>query len=68
MSKYDEDQCSCHINPPCGYCTSHCECVICGKKIHNDDAVYVKGPNVSATLPPEEFGPMCKECSNKEGD
>ena len=27
------DGCSCHINPPCSYCTSHC--IDCGN--HNDE-------------------------------
>lgn len=29
----DPQGCSCHINPPCGYCTSHC--VDCG--LHDDE-------------------------------
>lgn len=36
--KSDDDyegpgSCTCHINPPCNYCTSHC--IDCGQ--HNDD-------------------------------
>lgn len=30
---YEADSCSCHINPPCNYCTNHC--ADCGSK--NDE-------------------------------
>lgn len=25
--------CTCHINPPCSFCTSHVECDICGQRV-----------------------------------
>ena len=32
-----EEGCSCHINPPCGYCTSRSECERCGTILFSDD-------------------------------
>lgn len=29
--------CSCHINPPCGYCEQTYECDNCGRLKHPDD-------------------------------
>lgn len=31
--KFCEDQCACHINPPCSFCTDHMECEICGQRV-----------------------------------
>ena len=33
----DADCCSCHISPPCSYCTSRCECSKCGKIVGEDE-------------------------------
>lgn len=43
--------CSCHINPPCSYCTDRCECAKCGELNITDDMVYLNG----------EF--YCEECN-----
>lgn len=37
------DGCSCHIAPPCSYCTSHCPCEWCDKSIYNDYLIEVGG-------------------------
>ena len=33
---FEEDCCSCHISPPCSYCTSHSICEKCGKDVLNE--------------------------------
>jgi hypothetical protein len=39
VGDYDWGGCSCHISPPCGYCTSHAECGLCNQTVLNDDMV-----------------------------
>lgn len=43
--KYDGDGCSCHVNPPCSYCTSsYLECNVCGTTLdeaNNLNALHV---------------------------
>ena len=36
MAFEEEGCCSCHINPPCTYCTSHSICEECGKNVLNE--------------------------------
>ncbi len=40
---FEEGCCSCHINPPCSYCTSHAICEECGEMVLegyiNDDLI-----------------------------
>lgn len=31
--------CSCHINPPCSFCTECLECIGCGNFYHEDEDV-----------------------------
>jgi hypothetical protein len=45
--------CSCHIHPPCSYCTESYECNNCGRICHPDD----KG-----------LGPLCNVCLEKDQD
>lgn len=35
-------ECSCHINPPCNYCTELIECPACGDFVHpkEDDRIF----------------------------
>jgi hypothetical protein len=58
-----EGQCSCHINPPCGFCTSHVECDICGQLVCEDKATEVtnKSDGNKITVCPD-----CEERSNGE--
>ena len=50
-------ECTCHINPPCGYCLEKVECCICGGLVHPDEALYIQK---SAD---DESGPICDECA-----
>ena len=29
--------CSCHLNPPCGYCTDRHDCARCGEQFYDPD-------------------------------
>lgn len=42
IDSWDEG-CSCHISPPCSYCTSHAYCEICDEHVYNDYLVEVDG-------------------------
>jgi len=48
--------CSCHINPPCSYCTEKEECIGCGELIHPDEFNYI------AKAADDEYGPLCDDC------
>jgi len=39
IKTFDYEGCSCHIAPPCSYCTSHCNCGICDNVVHNDHII-----------------------------
>lgn len=56
----DEGCCSCHISPPCGYCTDHSDCEECGELTLSDDMIEVKGI----------LGPhwVCEECAIKTSE
>lgn len=47
-------ECSCHINPPCSYCTELKECNICAQIFHPDDA--------------DGFIDVCGECGSEFGE
>ncbi len=52
--------CSCHINPPCSYCTEKVECAGgCGEMVHPDEGFYIQ------TATDDEYGPLCKACYDK---
>jgi hypothetical protein len=36
MAFEEAEGCSCHINPPCTYCTSHSICDKCGDNVLNE--------------------------------
>lgn len=48
--------CSCHINPPCNYCTELYECKECGKLKHPDEDGFNEGHNENGD------GVFCNDC------
>ncbi|GHU92810.1 hypothetical protein FACS1894208_00750 [Clostridia bacterium] len=41
MCDFCEHKCTCHINPPCGFCVTHRECKVCGGPVCADRAVIL---------------------------
>jgi len=37
-----EQQCCCHLNPPCAFCTSHVICEICEQTVCSELAIEVR--------------------------
>ena len=35
-----EGGCSCHLNPPCGYCTDRHDCRTCGEQFYDPDGDF----------------------------
>ncbi len=40
-SNFRYEGCSCHICPPCGWCTSHVYCDTCNELIYEDDIIEI---------------------------
>lgn len=74
----EEGGCSCHISPPCGYCTSRSECALCNNIVLNDYMIEFKGDWVceechlaareSNRVAVSGFCPVCKECALERMD
>ena len=46
VCEFCQGECSCHINPPpCNFCTTHSECVACGKVFCSEDTDDALCPN-----------------------
>ena len=40
MCNFCDGQCSCHLNPPCGFCETHEICEVCGQQVSTDTAAH----------------------------
>lgn len=52
-------ECTCHINPPCDYCTSYEECYECGRLFPKDELTHIGDI---------KFCEGCLECFSDEAE
>jgi len=55
-----ENCCSCHLNAPCNFCTSHLECAICGQMVCEDNAVELINTSDNDSIL------VCPNCAKEE--
>lgn len=62
VCKFCEKECSCHISPPCGFCTTHVSCDLCGQLVCEDKAIeFQDNTDGSAIL-------TCPDCDEAYAD
>jgi len=61
--KFCECCCSCHINPPCGFHTSHIECELCGQLVCKENAIEIMDKSDGSKI---AICPDCDERSDGE--
>ena len=59
MCDFCHECCSCHINPPCGFCVTHIECEKCGQLVCEDKAEEMTDTRT------KEVVRMCPDCASK---
>lgn len=62
MCNFCDRQCSCHFNPPCGFCESHEICAVCEQQVCKDIALEIMNTSDGHVIV------LCPTCAHKEVD